>query len=110
MVLFTWEAGLILLGIVLAEAFAQSSVKRYHTNRYYLDFILAVLGYTVVCYFLTKAYSFNQMGTVNAMWSALSVISISIVGYMLFKETYSRNEIIGMLLIVSGLVFINLDL
>lgn len=99
---------LFLIGVVLSEAFAQSSVKRFHRNHFTVDFLLAILGYTLVCYFLYKSYKFAKMGIVNAIWSALSVLTISLIGCFLFDEIYSTKELVGMGMIISGLIIINI--
>ena len=55
-------------------------------------------------YFLTRAYQ-SEMANKVAAVSNLGVIYALAVGYFLFSETYSVLTIVGMLMVVSGVIF-----
>ena len=55
-------------------------------------------------YFLTRAYQ-SEMANKVAAVSNLGVIYALAIGYFFFSETYSVLTIIGMLMVVSGVIF-----
>jgi drug/metabolite transporter (DMT)-like permease len=46
------------------------------------------------------------MGMINVLWSALSVISILLVGYFYWGDDINYMEIIGVILVISGSILV----
>lgn len=95
--------------ISINEAFAQSCLRYYYDNnkKKYM-FVLAVFFYSIVAYCIFLAYKFKGVGMVNALWSGMSVLLMILVGIFLFKENVSLIEGVGVVLILSGIICINL--
>jgi len=68
---------------------------------------------SVVCFALIGvsfplSLKFEGMALANIMWVAFSAIVIALIGYFFFKEVIAPIQIVGILIIVVGLVFVNL--
>ena len=93
--------------ILLAEICGQSCLRKLHAEpeKYYLFFV-ALLFYAGICFLLMKSYSFKSMGSVNALWSSISVLTIFLTGLILFNEPITLKALIGAILIIAGITCI----
>lgn len=100
----------IVILISLLECVAQGCLKHYFisTNVSYL-FLISVICYIVVCLLLVKSYRFRGMGIVNCIWSGISILFILVIGIFFFNESINMNDIIGIILIIIGIFFIQYD-
>ena len=99
----------IITAIVAFEAGAQFCVKRSksstgETSTAY--FLLAVVLYAMVCGCLSKSYDHSQMGIVNVLWSAASVLAIILVGTYAYHETLTPTDVAGIISIMIGVFLI----
>jgi drug/metabolite transporter (DMT)-like permease len=49
------------------------------------------------------------MGIINVIWSCLSVLSVLFAGIILYHEKITKNDILGVILILIGLYFVFMD-
>lgn len=97
--------GGILVAITILEIFAQTFVRSYYDNRERLYlFFIAWFFYGILIYLLYKAYDYANFAIANAIWSALSIIGITLVGVFYFKESISNMELVGIGLIILGTI------
>jgi small multidrug resistance pump len=94
--------------ILLSETAAISFLKKHSLTGQWWYFALALIFYSFVSWFLVKSFKFEEMGIVNVLWSAFSVIMVVGSGILFFKENISFIELIGIGLIVSGVVTLKL--
>lgn len=99
----------LILSIVIVEAVAIWSLKKYHLDNKILYFLLGVLLYAVVCWLLTKTFAYEGMALTNILWSGLSILLVAIIGVCYFKEQLTRNDMIGSILIVVGIMILQLS-
>lgn len=59
-------------------------------------------------YFLSLALKGIPIGIAYAIWSAVGIVLISIVGYLAYKQSLDFPAILGMTFIVIGVVIINI--
>ena len=95
---------LIILGIVVMEAIAQYFIKKYNEIPHPMYYILGIIFYALVAFLLNTSYNYSSMGMSQMLWSGMSVIAILLVGSFFFGETIEKNEWIGMIFIIIGLV------
>lgn len=96
-----------ILFVALFEAVGQTCIKLAHMyNKLYM--ILAIISYAIVSFFLYVSYNYKGVGIVNALWSGLSIILMITIGLLFFKEKIGKREWLGIILIISGLLLINL--
>lgn len=92
----------IVILIIISEAIAQTSLQYFHRTNNLLYFITGIFGYVLVSVFLVVAYRRTQMGITNSMWSALSIISMIVIGMVIFKERIPVHDIVGIFFIFIG--------
>jgi multidrug transporter EmrE-like cation transporter len=95
---------LYILGIVVFETSAMTCFKKsLHDPRF---FALGVLFYGCVGFLLCQTYTFKGLAITNALWSALSVASTTIVGVLLYKEVLHYHDYIAIALLVTGVMIL----
>jgi multidrug transporter EmrE-like cation transporter len=93
--------------IVIFEAVAQSCLKEYSQSNNYGYFYAGILFYVGVGWLLCQTYvQKGGVGTVNLVWSALSIIASTSVGILLFKEKFHTHDILAALLITVGILIL----
>ena len=63
--------------------------------------------YLSAFYLLTFVVNKLPIAIVYATWSGLGIFTISILGYIFFKQALSWQAILGLFLIVIGVVLVN---
>ena len=69
--------------------------------------VVCVLAFAVAFYFLALTLKVLPIGIVYAIWSGAGVVLISILGYLVFRQSLDLPAIVGMGLIVLGVIVIN---
>lgn len=97
------------LGIaIIAEVIGTSALKSSEGFTNFWPSVAVILGYAAAFFFLSLVLKTTPIGVAYAIWSGLGIVLISIVGAVLFKQTLDLAAIIGMLLIVTGVIVMNL--
>jgi multidrug transporter EmrE-like cation transporter len=97
---------LLVCVIVLFESIAQYHIKQSKINNNMLYILIAIASYSIICLLLHKCYDFMGMGITNFVWSVVSIVSILLIGTIIFDEKLTKYDILGVLLAVSGLYLI----
>ncbi|GGK85959.1 DMT family transporter [Amphritea balenae] len=101
--------GQIYLAIaILAEVIATSALKSSEEFSRIGPSILVIIGYAISFYFLSLALKSIPLGVAYAVWAGAGVALIAVVGAFVYKQPPDLPAIIGMCLIVTGVVVINL--
>lgn len=95
---------LIILLVSCFEALAQSCVYYSHLTKNYMYLVLAIGFYICVCFTVYVAYNYKGIGMVNALWSAIDIVLLLLVGVLLFGEKLSNIEYLGIVFIVIGII------
>ena len=99
--------GLLFIAI-LAETFATSSLNASKQFTKLVPTLCAVLGYVVSFYVFSHVLKSMPVGVAYAIWCALGIVLISIVGVVYFKQSLDMPACIGLGLIIAGVMVINL--
>ncbi|AVA22542.1 SMR family transporter [Rhizobium sp. LEGMi198b] len=70
--------------------------------------IVLVLCYVAAFYFLSLTLRVIPVGIAYAIWSALGIVLISVVGLVFFRQKLDLAAIIGLGLIIAGVLVVNL--
>jgi small multidrug resistance pump len=70
--------------------------------------ILLVVCYAVAFYCLSLTLKVIPVGIAYAIWGALGMVLISVVGLVYFKQRLDMPAIIGLGLIIAGVLVVNL--
>ncbi|MEM0945999.1 MAG: multidrug efflux SMR transporter [Pseudomonadota bacterium] len=68
--------------------------------------VLVVIGYGISFFFLSLVLKTIPVGIAYAIWSALGIFFIAIIGWVVFGQRLDAPAILGLGLIVSGVVVI----
>ena len=96
------------LGIaIIAEVVATSALKSSQGFTKPLASIVVVVGYCIAFYCLSIVLKTIPIGIAYAICAGLGIVLITIVGYFFYQQKLDAAAVIGMILIVSGVVIIN---
>ena len=70
--------------------------------------IVLVICYTAAFYCLSVTLRVIPVGIAYAIWSALGIVLISMVGVVLFRQKLDLAAIVGLALIIAGVLVVNL--
>ncbi|SCB10820.1 DMT family transporter [Rhizobium hainanense] len=70
--------------------------------------IVVMICYAAAFYCLSVTLRVIPVGIAYAIWSALGIVLISIVGVVLFRQKLDLAAIIGLALIIVGVLVVNL--
>ena len=99
-------AYLYLAMAVLAELIATTALKASQEFTKLVPSIIVVTGYGIAFYLMTLVLRTIPIGITYAVWSAVGIVLISIVGAIFYKEIPDIPALLGMGLIISGVVVI----
>lgn len=87
----------LVLPVLASEAFAQIHLKGNSLP-------LGCVGYVLVAIMLNTVYKTSDISTFNTVWSALSVVSASLVGTLMFGETVTPRKMAGISLVLIAIL------
>lgn len=104
----TLKTYLFLVTAIVLETVATSSLKasREFTRLWFS--LVVVVGYSGSYYCLTQVLKHMALGVAYAIWCALGIVLVALIGVAVYKQRLDAPAIIGMGLIVAGVVVINL--
>ncbi|MET0856046.1 MAG: SMR family transporter [Telluria sp.] len=98
----------VILGIaIVAETIATSAMKSSEGFTRLVPSMIVVTGYAVAFYFLSLTLKTIPVGIAYAIWSGVGIVLISLAGWALFGQKLDAPALIGMALIISGVVVMN---
>lgn len=99
---------LYLFVAITAEVIATSMLK--NTNEFTKLFpsLIVIIGYLFSFYFLALTLRVVPVGIAYAIWSGLGIVLVSIVAYFVYNQSFDLPAIIGVTLIISGVIIMNL--
>jgi len=99
---------MFLLLAIFFEIVATTFLKKSEQFTHLKPSIITVIGYVLAFYFLSLTLRSIPVGVAYAIWSGVGIVLITIVGMVMFKQTPDLPAIIGLVLITSGVIVINL--
>ena len=70
--------------------------------------LIAIVAYMGAFYFLGLTLKFMPVGIVYALWSGLWIVTITIIGFVIFGQRLDAAAIAGLTLIIAGIVVIQM--
>ena len=96
----------LIMLMLASETTAMGYLKNYSLSGHILLLATGVGFYFLMDLFLVGSLQFEEMGIVNTLSSAFSVMIVVITGVVLFHEKVSGIEMIGIALVVSGAIIL----
>jgi len=93
---------------IIAEVIATSMLKTTAEFTKLIPSVIVVIGYAAAFYFMTLSLRVLPVGIMYAIWAGLGIVLVAIIGWVVYKQSLDLPAIIGLTLIISGVVVINL--
>ena len=101
--------GYLYLAIAIAaEVVATTSMKAIDGFNKPLQLLLVVVGYGIAFWMLTLVVRTIPVGVAYAIWAGLGIVLVSIAAMFIYQQKLDLPAMLGMGLIVSGVVVIQL--
>lgn len=98
---------LYLSAAIIAEIIGTSGLKASDGFGKFWPSLLTIVAYGTSFVFLSLALRTIPVGIAYAVWGGVGMVLIACVGWLVFGQRLDAAAILGMLLIVSGVVVIN---
>lgn len=93
---------------IVFEVIATSFLKLSNGFTHIPASIVVVVGYGLAFYFLALTLESLPLGITYAIWAGVGIILLALIGWLFFQQTPDLAAWIGMILIISGVVVIQL--
>lgn len=93
---------------IVAEIIATSALKAAAGFTRPLPSLVVVAGYGLAFYFLSLTLRVIPMGVAYAVWSAVGIALVSLIGWLVYDQRLDAPALLGMGLIVAGVAVIQL--
>lgn len=100
---------LYLLFAIILELFGTTMMKLSNGLTNIMPTIGMFTGYVLCFIFLSLALKTIEMSVAYAIWSAVGIILIAIIGICFFHENINIAKIVGIFLIIIGVVTVKLN-
>jgi small multidrug resistance pump len=97
----------ILFLAILSEVIATTALKFSEGFTKLVPSVVVVLCYGLSFYLLSAALKVMPIGVAYAIWSGVGLILTVIAGMILWQERLDWARVVGIILILAGIVFIN---
>lgn len=91
---------------VIFETIGTSALQASHQFTKFWPSVLVVTAYAAAFFFLAMTLKTMPVGIAYALWSALGIVLISLIGFVIFGQRLDLPAIIGIGLILIGIVII----
>lgn len=103
------HVGYLYLGLaIVAEVIATSALKASDGFSRLWPSLLVVAGYAIAFYFLSLVMRSIPVGVAYAIWSGAGVTLIALIGWLVLRQPLDLPAVIGIGLIVSGVLVLQL--
>ncbi|HEY9571744.1 MAG TPA: multidrug efflux SMR transporter [Pusillimonas sp.] len=92
---------------IAAEIVATTALKASHGFSGLYPSVITVVGYSLAFYCLALTLRVIPVGIAYAIWSGVGIVAISLIGYVIFKQTLDAAGLLGIGLIVAGVIVLN---
>ena len=93
---------------ISAEIIATTALKASDGFTRLYPAMITTVGYLVSFYFLALTLRVIPVGVAYAIWSGAGIVAISMIGYVMFKQTLDAAALIGISLIIAGVLVLNI--
>lgn len=96
---------LLLAAAIAAEVVATTSMKALSGFSKPLPLVLVIGGYGIAFWLLSIVVQTVPVGVAYATWAGLGIVLVSVASYFIYDQKLDLFAILGMLMIVCGVVF-----
>ena len=92
---------------IMAEVIGTTALKASNEFTRILPSFIVVVSYAIAFYFMSISLRVLPVGIMYAIWSGMGIVPISILGWLVYKQTLDMPAMIGLALIIAGVIVIN---
>jgi small multidrug resistance pump len=92
---------------IVAEVCATTALKVSNEFTRLWPSLIVVAGYGTAFYFMALSMRVLPVGIMYAIWSGMGIVLVSIIGWVVYRQVLDVPAIVGMGLIISGAIVIN---
>ncbi|WP_339315172.1 multidrug efflux SMR transporter [Paenibacillus sp. FSL R10-2734] len=100
----------LLATAIICEVFGSSMLKVSNGFKKLLPSMGVVLGMGLAFYSLSLALKTIPLGTAYAIWSGVGTALTALIGVVIYKESFNRKKLLGLLLIIGGVIVMKLSI
>lgn len=102
------KSWMFLAAAIVSEVIATSALKASDGFTKGWPSLVVLVGYGLAFYFLALTLRAIPVGIAYAVWSGVGIVLISAIGWVIFGQKLDAPAVIGISLIISGVVVLNL--
>ncbi|MDI1361201.1 SMR family transporter [Methylotenera sp.] len=92
---------------IIAEVIGTTALKASNEFTRLIPSLIVVVGYGTAFYFMSISMRVLPVGIMYAIWSGMGIVLISVLGWLVFRQTLDMPAIIGLAFIIAGVIIIN---
>ena len=92
---------------IVAEVIGTTALKASNEFTRLLPSLIVVVGYGTAFYFMSISMRVLPVGIMYAIWSGMGIVLISVLGWLIYKQTLDTPAMIGLAFIIAGVIIIN---
>jgi len=92
---------------ILSEVIATTALKSSNGFTKLLPSLIVIIGYLLAFYFLSLTLKYIPIGIVYAIWSGVGIVLITLIGFLLFKQSLDIPALLGLSFITIGILIMN---
>lgn len=92
---------------IVAEVIGTTALKASNEFTRLIPSLIVVVGYGTAFYFMSISMRVLPVGIMYAIWSGMGIVLISVLGWLVFRQTLDMPAIIGLAFIIAGVIIIN---
>ncbi len=92
---------------IVSEVIATTALKSSDGFTRLVPSLIVVLGYVTAFYFLSLVLRTIPTGIAYAIWAGVGIVLVSIVAWIVHKQTLDMPAILGLGMIVGGVFVVN---
>lgn len=93
---------------IISEIIGTTALKMSNGFTKVTPSIIVVICYCSAFFFLSLTLKYIPVGIAYAIWSGIGIVVISLIGFWGFNQKLDLPAIVGIILIVTGVIVINL--
>lgn len=92
---------------IIAEVIGTTALKASNEFSRLLPSLIVVVGYGTAFYFMSISMRVLPVGIMYAIWSGMGIVLISVLGWLIYRQTLDTPAMIGLVFIIAGVIIIN---
>jgi small multidrug resistance pump len=93
---------------IVSEVVATSALKSAEGFTRLVPSLAVIAGYALAFYFLSLTLRAIPVGVAYAIWSGVGIALVSLISWIIYKQSLSAGEMTGMGLIAAGVIVLSL--